>query len=207
MTADEMRAAVAAHWRPACPSTRQVGAMFFRANVRGDTDIADFLCAAAFTGLRAICELAKARPEHFDRVENLLYVPAGKRVAGETDGRPRIVPVLAEARIVLASRALAAEPGGLLFTTPTGRAWTRQSVSRAYCPVRDAVGAPGSFHSLRHHFATYLLDRGVSELDTASALGHYDRQGRPHSQLVREVYGHADHAEAINRIQEAVRAA
>lgn len=186
-----MEERLAEFYRPVCPTLAQVRAMA-RLAAPG---FADFLTVGAFTGLRLEVELAKVHVDHFDPDTDMLWVPKGKLA------RPRIVPVVADGREAL-RRAILRSEGGLVFRSPTGAAWTRSSVSRAYIPVRDTVGAPGSFHSLRHFYATFLLNRGAPDLDVAVALGHFDKVGRPNADLVHSTYGHPSHVDALERLSK-----
>lgn len=94
---------------------------------------------------------------------------------------------------------------GLLFRTPRGFRWDRKSVSRVFVKARRVAGLPESctFHSLRKHHATKLLNMGNSDLDVAVQLGHFDAAGRPDADLVRRVYGRPDHGLALERIARA----
>lgn len=82
------------------------------------------------------------------------------------------------------------------------RAWDRKSVNRCWVKLREDVGLPEvRFHDLRHFHATWLLDRGASDLDVAVQLGHVDSRGRPNPELVRDRYGHPSLEAALTRLE------
>lgn len=117
-----------------------------------------------------------------DEVTRLLGDPdAGLLLRGK-GGKERIVPVgsyarealdayLVRARPELARRAHRAEPALLL--NRLGRRLSRQS---AWAVVQDAAGRAGlgdvSPHSLRHSFATHLLEGGADVRVVQELLGH-----------------------------------
>lgn len=72
-------------------------------------------------------------------------------------------------------RAHEVGPNGLIFPTPTGRPWRRSNyLADSFTPARMAAwgGLKWSFHSLRHHAATRLLQLGNSVTDVSLMLGH-----------------------------------
>lgn len=216
-----MEQKVAAFWGATSPSTAQVDEMVTIARRAGEYMLGRMIDVAAYTGLRGEVELAKIQADHYDPDARLLYVPEGKAAShGPHAGkrRPRIVPVLGTAHGALLaaiddwrdrSHEQTYPYEKLIFVRSAygkWKPWTSQDLNRAYRPLREQVGAPERFHTLRHHFATYMLDRGVSELDVAVAMGHFDQSGRPNSDLVRTRYGHASHMKALDRIKERVAA-
>ena len=46
--------------------------------------------------------------------------------------------------------------------------------SRRFCAVKSGAAGGGSFHDLRHTFATLALQNGVDVKAVSSMLGHYD---------------------------------
>ena len=46
--------------------------------------------------------------------------------------------------------------------------------SRRFCAVKSGAAGDGSFHDLRHTFATMALQNGVDVKTVSSMLGHYD---------------------------------
>lgn len=141
---------------------------------------------AGFCGLRQ-GEVFALRGK--DLAGDLLLVDEQVQMVGGvlTDGlapkvsrvRKVVVPEAVEGVPLLAwLTARAAEVGkdGLLFPTASGGAWRKNNYGRdVWGPARRAVWAEHarwSFHSLRHHCATWMLARGVEPKDVSLMLGH-----------------------------------
>jgi integrase len=149
----------------------------------------EFVLVAAYSGAR-LFEVAALTAGDVDLPT--LRIRSGKR------GKPRDV-VLFEPAL----SALVVPESGLLFANACGRRWTRQTVNKRWIETLREVGCQEDlqFRDLRRFHATWLLDRGVSDLDVAVQLGHFDRRGMPNPQLVREVYGQPSRRAALKRLR------
>ena len=127
------------------------------------------------TGLR-VSELVGLRPEQVNLLQGVL------RVVGK-GGKERLVPLGEPAvdwleRFLERGRTpiLGARTSAALFPTGRGGAMTRQAfwyLVKRYAE-RAGVSRPISPHTLRHAFATHLLDHGADLRVVQMLLGHRD---------------------------------
>ena len=127
------------------------------------------------TGLR-VSELVTLRPEQVNLVQGVL------RVVGKGD-KERLVPLGEPAvdrleRFLERGRTeiLGARPSSALFPTARGGAMTRQAfwhLVKRYA-TRAGISREISPHTLRHAFATHLLDHGADLRVVQMLLGHRD---------------------------------
>ena len=130
-----------------------------------------FLMLAYATGLR-LSELAHLRAEHIDSAVDrmCIHVVAGK------GGKDRYVPLDSDALELLRSWWRLAPRSAWLFAN------TRDAVQpmdigaaqrwyRAAC-AHAAITKPGGIHTLRHCYATHLLEAGVDLHTLSQWLGH-----------------------------------
>ncbi len=124
-------------------------------------------------GLR-VSEAVELGPESLHRREGLL------RVAGK-GGKERLVPVggpalewleryLREARPLL----LGGRPARALFVNRLGRRLSRKGMWKRFRSTALRADLAGKIHTLRHSFATHLLDGGADLRAVQSLLGHAD---------------------------------
>jgi len=127
------------------------------------------------TGLR-VSELVGLRQEHVSLSQGVV------RIVGK-GGKERLVPLGDEAMSWLhrytrdgRPHLLAARPSSYLFPTRRGLAMTRQAfwylIKRH--AVRAGISKPLSPHTLRHAFATHLLNHGADLRVVQLLLGHSD---------------------------------
>ncbi len=122
-------------------------------------------------GLR-VSELVSLRETDLD--------PGGFLICRGKGGKERIVPVGATARRAVgryleeARPFLLKEPSEKLFLTRRGRAFTRQGfwkILKTYAR-KAGLGERITPHTLRHSFATHLLERGADLRSVQIMLGH-----------------------------------
>lgn len=164
---------------PAHLDRAQIEAVFAAAELRAGTDdvgaVRDLAMLELFysSGLR-LSELSGTDLAHLDLLGDQVKV----RGKGQKE---RIIPV--GKRAVAALRrwldlreALATLPGAdgrALFLNLRGRRLTGRSVQRAIHALLDVAGGAGlKVHSLRHTFATHLLDAGADLRAVQELLGH-----------------------------------
>ncbi len=127
------------------------------------------------SGLR-VSELVLLKSVHLSLSDNVL------RVTGKGD-KERVVPFGEEAcawlmryRQEARGDILGRRTSDALFVTGRGAAMTRQMFWRIVkaCAVKAGVNAPLSPHTLRHAFATHLLNHGADLRAVQMLLGHAD---------------------------------
>lgn len=151
---------------PTVLSRREVAAVLERAGSPRDRAL---LMLAYAAGLRA-SEVVALRPEDVDPDRRLLHVHQGK------GGKDRVVMLSEKAlAAVEAYRELEGSSSRWLFPGAVpGRHLSAATAQRAYTRARDAAGITraGGIHTLRHSFATHLLERGTSLRHIQKLLGH-----------------------------------
>lgn len=120
------------------------------------------------SGLR-VSEVVRLRPEDCDRERNVVKVRQGK-------GRKDRQTLLSETAIAAVERYLEqAKPEGWLFPGQReGRHLTERSAQKVFEKALAEAGIRKqvSIHSLRHSFATHLLENGIDLRYIQELLGH-----------------------------------
>ena len=148
-------------------------------------------------GLR-VGEAVKLRPEDIDSTRNLIHVRGGK---GKKDRYTILSPVIIEE---LRAYWKCYRPGGWLFEgQKAGRHYTVRSAESVFdsAVFDSAVEKAGirksvSIHSLRHSFATHLLESGVDIRYIQELLGH-------RSMKTTEIYTHVSR-QKLSEIQNPI---
>lgn len=146
--------------------------------------------AALLTGCRA-GELLALRAGDFDPRSKTVLVAESK------SGKPRRVP-LTDQGVAHFDGLTAGKPhDGRLFTRDDGSGWYKMALvreMRAAC-VGGGICPPATFHTLRHTYASHLVQEGVPLLFVASALGHGD------TRMVEKHYGHLSPSQVAEMIR------
>jgi site-specific recombinase XerD len=120
------------------------------------------------SGLR-LGEVLNLKLTDIDSGRMILRVNQGK---GKKDRNVMLSPALLE---TLRSYWRASQPRVWLFPSPTGKGRLNETViQRAFtqAKMQARIEKPVSFHSLRHSFATQLLESGVNVRTIQALLGH-----------------------------------
>jgi integrase len=170
------------------PTVEQVNAL---ADCMPTETMRSFVLVAAWSGLR-FSEVAALRWEDVKPQGRgaKLHVRAGK---GDKE----------RYSILLAPGVDALRGAGgadLLLPNSCGRRWSKQLWHQHWDDARPPELRHFWMHDLRRFHATYLLNAGVSDLDVAVQLGHFDSLGRPNPDYVRRIYGFPSTREALDRI-------
>lgn len=157
-----------------------------------------------FCGLR-IAEVAKLQWQDIDLDKRELKVVCGKGSKDRYCNIPeQVTPILAKYKRFCGSQAY-------LFSSQKGDDPKRpttisqeymKALAKAELNIQVAVSKRGtpmykySFHTLRHTYATYLLEKGVELIYIQKALGHSDM-------VTTQIYAHVSNPELRKRIDDA----
>lgn len=162
----------------------------------GDMDFREFCICAVSTGLR-LSELTSLQWTDIDLVWKVIHVRNSDTFITKSR-KNRIVPMNEQLWQLLALRKERASCE-LVFHT-NGHRWTKDEVSKRFKKyVRQALGLTTKlhFHSLRHTFASWLVQEGVSLYEVQKLLGHSNIS-------VTEIYSHLQPEQlhsTVNRIE------
>jgi integrase len=148
----------------------------------------DFLFALLETG----CRPGEARGLSADQINLKAGTWTVKNKTRGTTGIQMRTIYLTDELVGICRRLAAQYPEGPIFRSPTGRAWTRQSISRCLRAIRGELGygAEVVSYACRHRFATQALVKEVPVATVATLLGHRG------TEMVMRVYSMLKHEEA-----------
>jgi site-specific recombinase XerD len=130
-----------------------------------------FLMVTYGTGLR-LSEMCHLRVEHIDSHVDRMCI----RVEQGKGAKDRYVPLAPDVLDVLRAWWRLARPAGWLFTASrdSARPMEVQSAQRWYraCCAHAGITKRGGIHSLRHAYATHLLEAGYDLYSLQQWLGH-----------------------------------
>jgi integrase len=137
-------------------------------------------------------ELLALRAGDFDARSKTLLIADSK------SGKPRRVPLTDQGVALFNALTAGRSHDTCVFTRSDGSRWYRIAIGRE---IRAAcedgrINPPATFHTLRHTYASHLVQEGVPLLFVASALGHGD------ARMVEKHYGHL----APSAVAEMIRA-
>ncbi len=130
------------------------------------------LFTAYSAGLR-VSEVVNLELKHIDRSRMQILI---KNAKGKKDRYVMLSPLLIDI-ITNYYKTSKPQPAKYVFESPEpGTAYSKSSMQRIFQIARKNAGIAKevSFHSLRHSFATHLLEKGVDIKYIKDLLGHFD---------------------------------
>jgi integrase len=154
-------------------------------------DLRSLVRAGLLTGCRA-GELLALRAGDFDpRSKTLL-------VADSKSGKPRRVPLTEDGVALFEDQIAGKLEDERMFSRSDGSPWYRMAVVRAMRAACEGgkIIPPATFHTIRHTYASHLVQAGGPLLFVAAALGHSD------TRMVEKHYGHLAPSHVADMIRE-----
>ncbi len=152
-------------------------------------DVADMVRTAVGTGMR-VSELCGLRVQDVDFLRRVVRVewqatPNGRELRPlKTRASRREIAVADDLLIVLDQWCAGQSPTDRVFRRADGAALGHTRAGEALRVAARALGLSFTLHSLRHYYASLLIDSGVSVVGVQHALGHES------AAMTLEVYTH-----------------
>jgi integrase/recombinase XerD len=130
------------------------------------------LFIAYSAGLR-VSEVINLRLQDIDRERQQLFIHCSK---GKKDRYVRLSPLVLDVLEQYYKKA-EVKPTNFLFEgQEKGKPYTIRSAQKIFTDAKQKAGISKSvsFHSLRHSFATHLLEKGIDVIFIKDILGHFD---------------------------------
>lgn len=160
----EIRTAKRNHRLPVVLSRDEIGRIL---NVTQNTKHRLLLSLAYGAGLR-VSEVVAMRVQDIDLAEVTVHVKQAK-------GKKDRISVLPQKIINELRQLIDGKPGhDFVFSSERGGKLTTRTAQKVFehALARANINKPASFHSLRHSFATHLLENGVDVRYVQALLGH-----------------------------------
>jgi integrase/recombinase XerD len=130
------------------------------------------LFIAYSAGLR-VSEVINLRLQDIDREREQIFVHCSK---GKKDRYVRLSPLVLDVLEQYYKKSLVKPTNYLFEGQEKGKPYTIRSAQQIFTDAKQKAGIlkSTSFHSLRHSFATHLLEKGVDVIFIKEILGHFD---------------------------------
>jgi integrase len=156
-------------------------------------------CAPDFRALVRAGLLSGCRPSELLAMRCGDFDPQSQTVlvADSKSGKPRRVP-LTDDGVSLFEELTAGKPAASpVFTRADGSAWYRTAIIRAMNQACTAgkISPAATFYTLRHTYASHLVQQGTPLLFVASALGHRD------ARMAEKHYAHLGQSDVADMIR------
>jgi integrase len=154
-------------------------------------DFRPLAIGALLTGCR-MGELLALRASDFDSRSKTILIADSK------SGKPRRVPLTEDGMTLFANLTAGQAENARMFARADGSPWYRIAVMRAMRSACEGgkIVPTATFHTLRHTYASHLVQAGVPLLFVATALGHAD------TRMVEKHYGHLAPSHVAEMIRE-----
>ncbi len=151
---------------------------------------------AFYTGMR-LGELLNMRWDWIDFEQNIIKVKCSESFSTKSK-KERIIPICSSLRILLTNqfpKIINLDKNNFVFTRITGIKLNEDFVSKQFKKVVRAAGLNDKvhFHTLRHSFASMLVQRGVSLYVVKELLGHEDLS-------TTQIYSHLQQENLMNAV-------
>jgi integrase/recombinase XerC len=131
-----------------------------------------------FRDLLEFCWETGARPQealavearHFNAARGRLEIPPAEAKGKK---RWRIIYLTPRAEEIV-NRLADSHRTGPICRNRSGEPWTSYAINCRFCRLQKKLGTKYALYSLRHSFATRLLEVGVDPLTVSALLGHAD---------------------------------
>jgi integrase/recombinase XerD len=130
------------------------------------------LFVAYSAGLR-VSEVINLRLQDIDRERQQIFVHCSK---GKKDRYVRLSPMVLDVLEQYYKKSVIKPTNYLFEGQEKGKPYTIRSAQQIFTDAKNDAGILKtiSFHSLRHSFATHLLEKGVDVMFIKDILGHFD---------------------------------